>query len=438
MKAGTVSSNDEAASAPSSSEVPQQMVAITQELERILASRFFRSAGRSRQFLEYVVRQKLAGNPELLKERTIGTEVFERAPDYSTGEDPVVRVQAGEVRRRLERYYHEAADASVVRIELAPGSYSPIFRWKSDERVTEVSHAVLPVPAGEPSKPTHRRKRWVLATVCVAAALVAAIAFVPLRREFRQRSAIEQFWNPVFSTQQPVLICLAKPIVYRPSPQLYERYMRAHPGTFQTEVERYNQPLPLDPNEPLKWGDMAAYDEYGVALGDAYTGVSLSGVLGKLGKASQVRIGSNYSFEDLRDSPAVVVGAFNNRWTMQLTESLHFAFMEKNGQFTIQEQVPGGRIWRQNTKNAAGELVDYAIVARLLNSKTGQFTVAVAGISATGTRAAGDFVSNSEFLQDGLRDAPGNWQKKNLELILQTAITDSVAGPPHVVAAYYW
>ena len=85
--------------------------AVLQELQRILASRYFRSAGRSRQFLQYVVQQKLEGHLELLKERTIGTEVFQRSPDYATGDDPVVRVQAGEVRRRLEQYYQEVRRA---------------------------------------------------------------------------------------------------------------------------------------------------------------------------------------------------------------------------------------------------------------------------------------------------------------------------------------
>ncbi len=120
--------------------------------------------------------------------------------------------------------------------------------------------------------------------------------FVNLQRTAHKKTIIEQFWGPVFATQQPVLICLAKPVVYRPAPTLYERYSRTHPGTFQTEVERYNHPLPLDPDEKLSWSDMAIYPEFGVALGDAYASVSLSGLLGQIGKPSQVRIGSNYSF----------------------------------------------------------------------------------------------------------------------------------------------
>ncbi|HEY2857170.1 MAG TPA: hypothetical protein VGJ21_01995 [Terracidiphilus sp.] len=183
---------------------------------------------------------------------------------------------------------------------------------------------------------------------------------------------------------------------------------------------------------------MTAYPEYGVDLGDAYAGVSLSGLFGQLGKPRQVRIGSNYSFQDLRNSPAVVVGAFNNRWTMDLTANLHFAFVEKDGEFTIQEQTSGGRIWVQHVPDSPSENADYAIVGRILDSRTGQFIAIVAGISGTGTQAAAEFVSQPEYIEKGLRDAPPDWQNKNLEVVLKTTITDSIAGPPRVVAAYYW
>ena len=102
------------------------------ELERILSSRLFRGSNRSKQFLSYVVRNSLDGHVDNLKERTIGTEVFQRHPDYVTGDDSVVRVTAGEVRRRLERYYHGAPRDMPVRIEIPIGSYAPEFRWTSE------------------------------------------------------------------------------------------------------------------------------------------------------------------------------------------------------------------------------------------------------------------------------------------------------------------
>src|SRR5215469_4607647 len=97
------------------------------ELERVLTSPSFRGSMRSKEFLQYVVHHQLEEVPEPLKERTIGTEVFHRPPGYATGEDPVVRVQAGEVRRRLDLCYKSEPNSSQVRIELPLGSYSPVF-----------------------------------------------------------------------------------------------------------------------------------------------------------------------------------------------------------------------------------------------------------------------------------------------------------------------
>jgi hypothetical protein len=252
------------------------------------------------------------------------------------------------------------------------------------------------------------------------------------------QTALEQFWAPVFSTPQPVLICLAKPVVYRPTFDLYRKYVQAHPGSFQTEVERSNQVLPLGAHDKIAWGEMMPYPDYGVAVGDAYAAVRVSSLMGQIEKPSQVRIGGNYSFEDLRNSPSVFVGAFNNKWTMQIMPGLHFSFVEDNGQYMIREQAPGERVWRANLRLSQQVGDDFAIVARLLDSKTGQFTVIAAGLTGSGTQAAGEFISNPAFLERSLLSVSPDWQKKNMELVLQTTVTDSVAGPAGVVAAYVW
>ena len=278
---------------------------------------------------------------------------------------------------------------------------------------------------------------WAVGVLGLGLALGIAIA-ISMRSHSPKESALEQFWSPVFGTSQPVLICLAKPLLYRPSLELYQRYSKTHPGTFQTEVERYDQALPLGPKEKLVWGDMRPYTDYGVAMGDVYVAARLSALFDHINKPSQVRIGTNYSFEDLRNSPAVVVGAFNNRWTMQMTSNLRFAFVEQDGTFRIQEQGPSGtdRSW---VLGPNGEIVeDFAIVTRLLDAKTGQVLIAAAGIGANGTQAAGEFISRQDYLDGAFRSAPSDWQKKNLQVVLQTTVTDSVAGPPRVVATYFW
>jgi hypothetical protein len=414
---------------------------VLQELDRILTSRFFKNAVRSRQFLEYVVQNRLAGRPELLKERTIGTEVFHRDPGYATGDDPVVRVQAGEVRRRLEQYYQATQDRSSVRIDLPVGSYAPRIHWLDEESRHVESVDARPMPPRVPPPPLGTGKparRWQVITLCLAVALIAGLAFEMSHVKMHPKSIADEFWAPTFATPQPVLICVAKPMVYRPTLGLYQRYARNHPGTFEHEVERSNQLLPLAGNEKLTWSEMLPYPDYGVAVGDAYSAVRVSGLLGQMGKPSQVRIGTNYSFEDLRNSPDVIIGAFNNKWTMQIAPSLHFALVEENGEYMIREQIPNGRVWRADLRESERFGDDFAVVARLLDSKTGQFTVIAAGLTSSGTQSAGEFISNPDFLEKGLRNLPAEWQRKNLELVLQTTVTDSTAGPPQLLAVYSW
>jgi hypothetical protein len=408
------------------------------ELNRILESSFFRNSNRAKQFLKYVVEHKLSGNSELLKERTIGAEVFQRPPGYSTGDDSVVRVQAGEVRRRLDQYYQAGPEHSEVRIDLPVGSYTPVFRWPLGEGELSTPASERSSPGLKAPQPNHRMRLWLLGGLCAILALGTGIAYLNFHQAARQKSILEQFWAPVFATQQPVLICLAKGITYRPTPELYQRYARNHPGAFQTEVDKSNEPLPLDPDEKLSWKEMSLFSDYGVASGDVSAAVRLSALLGRIDKPSQVRIGTNYSFEDLRNSPAVVVGAFNNKWTMHLTSNLHFAFVEDDGKFGIREQIPGGRVWSSQAGKLGETSEDFAIVSRLLDSKTGQFTITAAGITGSGTEAAGEFASNSVYLEAALRNAPANWQSRNLQVVLQTTITDSVPGPPHAVAFYSW
>jgi hypothetical protein len=402
---------------------------VLKELRKVLDSQPFRNSARSKQFLSYVVQHKLEGREELLKERTIGTEIFQRKADYATADDSVVRVQAGEVRRRLEQYYHSVPSPSPGRIELPLGSYAPEFRWDSPPASLADSTAASAVK--------RRWRPWVagmLGLVLVSAIVLATR--LPNRRP--RESALEQFWSPIFSTSQPVLICLAKPVLYRPSRDLFRRYSKTHPGTFQTEVERWNRPLPLDAGEKIRWGDMVSLHDYGVAMGDVYVAAKLSALFDHIAKPSQVRIGSNYSFEDLRNSPAVVVGAFNNRWTLQMTSNLRFAFAEENGKFRIQEQGPSGRTISY-VAGPHGEVAeDFAVVTRLLDSKTGQVLIAAAGLGANGTQAAGEFISRQDYLEEAFRSAPRDWRQKNLQVVLQTTVTDSVAGPPRVVATYFW
>jgi hypothetical protein len=423
------------------------------ELERILKSQPFRTSGRSKQFLSFVVGNSLDGRFENLKERTIGIEVFQRDQEYATGDDPVVRVNAGEVRRRLEQYYYTAPIDTPVRIEIPIGSYVPEFRWTSKATAKEdrahAPHAQItdePADAG-PDNPAvaqaRKSRRWIwlaVASGCTLA-LAAILIAAGYRHQKQTETAADLFWSPVFNSSRPVLICLAKPVVYRPADDLYEQYAQSHPGTFQTIFQRLDEELPLDPNDKLAWKDIHVSPEFGLATGDVSAGFSIASLLTQKGKASALRIGSSCSFEDLRDSPSVVIGAYNNRWTMQMASNLHFAFeWDPHTQYSprIKENIPSGRIWIAEVGQDLKYSVDYGIVTRLVDSDTGKLLISIGGLRAAGTQAAGELISDPQSLAEALRNAPKDWSKRNVQIVVRTKVTDEIPSPPQVVATYFW
>ena len=177
------------------------------------------------------VEQTLLGNASELKERSIGIEVFGRSPSYDANADPVVRITAGEVRKRLSQYYYDSSHEGELVVELPIGSYVPVFHSAPDAAgrgpvespqpspcrpATSLSlparFAPPPLPRYPPPSPW--RLRW----------LVAAL-FVVLCRRSRPRhrpplpseppvpppSNIDRFWEPVISSANPATFCLGEP-----------------------------------------------------------------------------------------------------------------------------------------------------------------------------------------------------------------------------------
>lgn len=97
------------------------------QLARMLDSQHFRHSQRYPALLRYLVEQSQQGKGAQMKERLLGIEVFHRTPDYDTNTDPVVRVTAAEVRKRIAQYYQEPEHSGELRIELPVGTYNPRF-----------------------------------------------------------------------------------------------------------------------------------------------------------------------------------------------------------------------------------------------------------------------------------------------------------------------
>lgn len=101
-------------------------------LERMFAANVFKSSLKLRQFLRYIVTQKLNGKDDLLKAYSIAIDVYNYPTDFDPQNDPIIRVQARRLRAALEEYYLTAGAAEKVRISVPRGSYRPVFTENFD------------------------------------------------------------------------------------------------------------------------------------------------------------------------------------------------------------------------------------------------------------------------------------------------------------------
>lgn len=406
----------------------------------------FRTSRQCQDLLRYVVEQSLAHNEESLRERVIGVEVFGRRPDYDTAEDPVVRIRAADVRKRIALYYQAGGSATPVRIEIPPGSYRACFEWTNSlpaeaeplpqstprpragfaDLTTSIS--LETAPASLPDRHPLRRKWLWSATVilCLAAITASSLWYV----HYAQQRSFARFWSPVLDSGSSPLIYIGSNAVYALSPTFVQSYRKQHDLT-QTEKMGREFFVPLHPGQKLDAGDLVAVQDTYVTIGDVAASTSITSLLARHNKKFYMRYGGDIVFGDLQQNPTILIGAFNNSWTLEMTNNLRFVFAYDH---QIVDRFDSKRAWKAPENSDE----DYALVTRILNSKTGQALVTVAGIGEAGTQAAASFLTNPDAIETFAATAPKGWEKKNLELVLHTSLIKGFPGSPSVVARYYW
>jgi hypothetical protein len=399
--------------------------AVQEQLERLLSNPHFSQSRRFPSFLRFVIGQTLIGRPELLKERTLGIEIFGRDADYDTASDPIVRVTATEIRKRIAQYYQEPGHETELRLSLPSGSYVPQFHWpqapKQNESTEMAAVVTLPPPvlveawkAPTVEVPV-RRRLWRPATTIV---LVAFLALLCGGAAFLWHSAqpapFDFFWGPVVNTNEPVLFCVAD--------------QSAYPVIALRDA--------ADPSRKTLLKD----DLTAIVIDDLIPVVRVAALLQSNGKKFSLKGEGVTNLMDLRGGPTVLIGAFDNAWTLRLTGSLryHFANDPAMTEFRIVDSTnsahPGwvvNRMQQMTTNNYR----DYAIVARFTDSTTGKLAVVVAGVARGGTRVAAEYLTDPADLAALERAAGG---KKNMEVVLSTRIIDGEPGTPKVEASYFW
>ncbi|MGH9429745.1 MAG: hypothetical protein ACRD2L_25955, partial [Terriglobia bacterium] len=97
------------------------------ELKAVLGSKLFSCAPTMAQFLAYICSKHFEGQAHEIKEYTVAVEAFGRPADFQQKEDPIVRVEATRLRKRLRQYYETEGLDHSLRITVPSGQYAPRF-----------------------------------------------------------------------------------------------------------------------------------------------------------------------------------------------------------------------------------------------------------------------------------------------------------------------
>ncbi|MBB3146672.1 TolB-like protein [Phyllobacterium trifolii] len=150
---------------------------IRAQLERIVASPEFPNSGHGHAFLRYVVEETLSGRAGRIKGYSIAIEVFNREEGFSQ-DDPVVRIEAGRLRRTLERYYLVAGQNDPVVIDIPKGKYVPFFTWNgSMVEPGGVKSEQLPEPSTAADVIPRQRNLVIVLSALSVLACIALLAY---------------------------------------------------------------------------------------------------------------------------------------------------------------------------------------------------------------------------------------------------------------------
>ena len=396
---------------------------VRSQLEKIASDSRFAASKRYPCLLRYIVEQTLAENEDNLKERTLGVEVFHRPPDYDTNLDPVVRLCAAEVRKRLAQYYQSPAHSGELRIELNPGSYVPVFSQPAPDAPTlEVIPADVPSKAEHVKQPKRTRKIYWPAGLIASGAIIIVVLVLGTRywRQFeKQKSALEEVWSPLLTSSKPILFCVGETELFAPhdSP-LTELQKGADDDSFLQGF--------TDKNDFVPFSDVQILSRF----------VSLIGAHGHAFRVQNVRTTIS---SQLREGPVVLIGALNNDWTLNRTSLLRFHLAGPEGADQVywiaDTQHPESRSWQVRARAPRSHVVkDYAMAARFTDESTGQVVLVAAGITGSGTRAAGEFLTDEASLKQ-LGDGAG---RANFEVVLSSQVVNGMQGRPRVEAKAFW
>jgi hypothetical protein len=403
-------------------------------IERVAASAQLRRSARLRDFLLYVGRQSLKeGCPEI-NEQEIGAKVFGRPPSYDRSQDNIVRVNATELRKRIQSYFlSEGADEPLI-LEIPRGGYKPIFH----RRLPEVPHRpalVAKIPLQENLQPRTQeaaaRRGLPLRThiLWAAASLALAIICFVLFQQNRTlrhaiytwdgRPAVASLWTDFVHSHPQIDIVLPDASV-----SLGEEII-GHPMSLSDYLNHSYMRLPQSLNLSAdRMADLnGIFGHNLVTMGDFHAAQQIL-ALTPLSSSLHLTFSRFYTADSVkRDSFILIGGKKANPWVRLFDDQMNFSLDYDNPHsqsFIANRHPQPGEQAVYSAPMDSNAFTGYSVVAYLPNpSQTGNVII-LAGTDSDATSAAAEFLTSEEQL-DKFRNTLHVQKFPHFEVLLKTS-----------------
>jgi hypothetical protein len=424
---------------------------IRRALDRILNSKHFSQAPKKRKFVQLICDYHLAGRAKEINEHLIGLEVYERNDRYSPAEDPVVRVAAHDVRKRLEQYYLHEGRNDEVRLEIPVGSYEPVFKLASDvpadiEMHPTGAHALAaiqdrgPQPAQFENEGRRRRLTWTIGALASVAMIVLAINVWRKNQTpglTAEQDIYDTVWGPFFKSQDPTIQVLSNPPVYvlinKADPDVLRKNSidlskDASKDLFEL-LKQTGQGEPEYLAPPKLYLSPVSHTGIGEAIGaHLITSLFRSRNLGINLKQSR-----NLTGEDLKDRNLIMLGGrWSNAWAGKMSVKEDFYFTPQISIANGAPQPGEQSEYRTKFDEQTGQILeDYALITVKPSAQSKNAIMALEGLRGVGTGAAAEMITNKIYLaeinQRLLRLVGSNGLPHYFQILLKAEVENNVA-----------
>ncbi|RPI20859.1 MAG: hypothetical protein EHM61_26130 [Acidobacteria bacterium] len=284
------------------------------ELEKVLKSEAFSRADRSQKFLQYVCELTLKGESSRINQYLIGFEVFGRGPEYSTGEDSLVRRQAHVLRQRLESYYAGEGRSDPVRISLPLGHYVPVF--ERQDGLSAISYQALPARTALVRFGPKLAVALLLGLSCGVAGWIIGRSentSAPRSEPSGQDAAIREIWGDWLDDPVGATICFSNSMAAVVNPQAEPLTSPRLPRWLaDAEAERCLRQIFIFPS--LKYIYLTP-NEVNTKMGEAIGAVRVAGLLTSWGRTVNGTESRLLTWQHFREQNMVLLGHNeHNRW----------------------------------------------------------------------------------------------------------------------------